>query len=146
MPAPTSRQVTQRGASSAMLVPPAVPESKPATPPLQPPLPAPSVGTPAAAVIACQLEDFSSQVVCESTWQEDDSASLDDQHYVTRQLEEVAARLLAVAPRARAQSLLPGRTSIDTSPGDEVSGKGCVYCTRQLLVVLFDLHQQGSDV
>lgn len=52
------------------------------------------------------------------TWQDDDSASDEDQSFVTRQLEEVAARLAAVAPRARTQSLLARRQSADASSGE----------------------------
>jgi hypothetical protein len=122
MPGPTSRRVTHRGASPDMLVLPAAPQSKPASAPSPPPLPAASMGASATATTACQL-DLSSHAAYEKPWQEDDSISLDEQLYVRRQLEEVAARLMAVAPRARAQSLLPSRLSIDASPGDEVSGK-----------------------
>lgn len=118
VPEPTSRRVTHRGASSDMLMLPVAAQSEPASTSLLPPLPAAaSVGTPAAAANACQSH-AGSQAIHDRRWKDDDSASIEDQNYVTRQLEEVAARLLVVAPRARAQSLLPGRQSIDASSGD----------------------------
>jgi hypothetical protein len=117
VPEPTSRRATHRGASSDMLVLPMAVQSEPASSSLLPPLPVASIGTPAAAANACQSNP-GSQAILDRPWQEDDSASIEEQNYVTRQLEEVAARLMAVAPRARAQSLLPGRQSIDASSGD----------------------------